>query len=167
MASRDINDLVPAVKEMAERLLVRCEEEDLDILIYCTLRTNEEQAKLYRQSRSLAQIKRKAEELRDKWGRPDLADLLMDVGPQYGAKVTYAGPGQSMHNYGLAFDSVPMRNGKAVWGSRREADRELWLKYGELGVEVGLEWAGNWSRFIEFPHMQQIDAAWRDLIIQG
>ncbi len=57
-----------------------------------------------------------------------------------------------------------MRNGKAVWGSSREADRELWLKFGELGVEVGLEWAGNWTRFREFPHMQQEGAAWRELI---
>jgi peptidoglycan LD-endopeptidase CwlK len=167
MASRDLNDLQPAVKEMAELLLDRCQQEDLDILIYCTLRTFEEQAKLYRQSRSLDQIKKKAEELRTKWERPDLADLLMDVGPQFGAKVTFAGPGQSMHNYGLAFDSVPMRNGKAVWGSKRQADRDLWLKYGALGVEVGLEWAGNWTKFIEFPHMQQPGAAWRDLIKQG
>jgi len=167
MASRKLDDLKDQVKEKAFLLLDRCEEEGLNILIYCTLRSLEEQARLYRRGRSLSQIEAKAEELRSRWDRPDLADLLISVGPQYGNKVTYAGPGQSMHNYGLAFDSVPLRDGKPVWQATRPENRALWELYGRLGVEVGLEWAGNWTHFREFPHMQEPGARWQDLIIEA
>ena len=166
MASRDIDDLQTDVAEKARRLLQRCSEEDLDLLIYCTLRSMEEQARLYRQGRPLRQIEAKAGELRERWHRPDLADLLIAVGPQNGGRVTNAGPGQSMHNYGLAFDSVPLRAGKPVWSARRPEDRALWDRYGGLAEEVGLEWAGRWTRFREFPHVQRPGAAWRELIRQ-
>jgi peptidoglycan L-alanyl-D-glutamate endopeptidase CwlK len=167
MASRDLNDLQDRINEMARSLLDRCADEGLEILIYCTLRPLEEQAKLFRQGRSLRQIRAKAEELRNRWGRPDLADLLLDVGPQSGRRVTYAGPGQSMHNYGLAFDAVPLSGGKPLWQTTKPEDKAMWESYGRLGVEQGLEWAGNWSRFKEFPHMQEEGARWRDLITQG
>lgn len=167
MASRSLDDLQDHIREKALSLLDRCDEEGLDILIYCTLRPLDEQARLFRQGRSITQIRAKAEELRNRWGRPDLADLLLDVGPQSGRRVTYAGPGQSMHNYGLAFDAVPLREGKPVWQTTKPEDKALWELYGGLGVEQGLEWAGNWSRFREFPHMQEEGARWHDLITHG
>ena len=167
MASRALIDLQDHINEMARSLLDRCADEGLEILIYCTLRPLEEQAKLFRQGRSLRQIRAKAEELRNRWARPDLADLLLDVGPQSGRRVTYAGPGQSMHNYGLAFDAVPLSGGKPLWQTTKPEDKAMWELYGSLGVEQGLEWAGNWSRFREFPHMQEEGARWRDLITQG
>ena len=67
--------------------------------------------------------------------------------------MTKAPPGRSYHNYGLAYDVVPLRNGKAVWGTTG-ADGELWLRVGLLGEAVGLEWAGRWKRFKDFPHFQ-------------
>lgn len=164
MASRDLNDLKGEVRAKAKTLLKRCEESGLDLLIYCTLRTIEEQAKLFRQGRSFEQIKKKAEELNTRWNRADLSELLFSVGSQYGRKVTNAGPGQSMHNYGLAFDAVPLRSGKPVWQSTKPEDKALWKLYGRLGVEVGLEWAGNWTKFREFPHMQEPGTKWRGLI---
>ena len=167
MASRKLGDLKSNVRKMARGLLQRSEAEGLDLLIYCTLRPAEEQAKLYRQGRPLTKIQQKADELRNRWGRPDLADLLLSVDPQQGKIVTKAGPGQSMHNYGLAFDGVPMRNGKAVWGASRPEDQQLWQLYGRLGVEIGLEWAGNWTTFKEFPHMQEPGSRWQELIVQA
>lgn len=70
-----------------------------------------------------------------------------------GKKVTNARGGQSMHNYALAYDCVPVLHGKPVWGTTG-ADLELWQKVGLLGVACGLEWAGNWKTFREFPHFQ-------------
>jgi len=166
MASRNINDLQPHIQEKAQLLLERCKNEGLDILIYCTLRSFAEQARLFRQGRLLLQIEAKAKELKNRWGRPDLAKLLISVGPQNGKIVTYAGPGQSMHNFGLAFDAVPLRGGKPVWQCNRPEDRVLWELYGRFGTEAGLEWAGNWSRFREFPHMQELGSGWRDKIIE-
>jgi peptidoglycan L-alanyl-D-glutamate endopeptidase CwlK len=72
-----------------------------------------------------------------------------------GNKVTNAQPGDSSHNYGLAFDVVLMRNGKPVWGTKG-ADLELWNRIGTLGESVGLEWAGRWKTFREYAHFQDL-----------
>lgn len=166
MSSRNIEDLQPQIQERVRRFEQRCTEEGLEILIYCTLRTSEDQAKLYWQGRNLDQVTKKADELRNEYQRPDLADLLLQVGVQPGKKVTNAGPGQSMHNYGLAIDGVPMRNGKAVWGTNHPDDLAMWELYGRLGQEVGFEWAGTWTTFREFPHLQEPGAGWKELIRQ-
>lgn len=67
-----------------------------------------------------------------------------------GAKVTNAKAGQSFHNYRCAVDIVPIRNGKAIWNS---AD-PIWQEIGAAGKQAGLEWAGDWKRFKEYPHFQ-------------
>jgi peptidoglycan LD-endopeptidase CwlK len=167
MASRNLDDLRQDLRNRAHALLTRCKEENMEILIYCTLRSFEEQARLYCQSRAAEQIKAKADELSGRWGRKDLADMLLRIGPQAGGKVTNAGPGQSMHNYGLAFDAVPLRAGKPVWQSVKPEDKALWALYGKLGQEVGLEWAGNWTKFTEYPHLQAPGTEWTKLIKEG
>ena len=66
-----------------------------------------------------------------------------------GKKVTNAKAGQSFHNWRVAFDFVPIVGGKAIWN-----DNDLWLKCGEIAEDLGLEWAGRWKTFKEFPHCQ-------------
>ena len=66
-----------------------------------------------------------------------------------GAIVTRAKAGQSWHNYRCALDVVPLVNGKAIWD-----DPALWKQVGEIGKSCGLEWAGDWVTFKEFPHFQ-------------
>jgi peptidoglycan L-alanyl-D-glutamate endopeptidase CwlK len=152
MASREISDLIPELAEKAKQVQLLCQERSVDLLIYCTYRSLEEQAKLYRKSRTLAQIEQKANQFREK-GFSFLAEVLMDVGPQagkLGEHVTNAGPGESWHNFRRAFDSVPLVGGKAMWKSTHEH----WQVYGEAVREVSLEWAGDWRRFREFPHAQ-------------
>ena len=63
--------------------------------------------------------------------------------------VTNARGGQSYHNYRCAFDFVPLVNGKPAW-----ADIRLFVKVGGLGEQVGLEWAGRWTSFKEYAHLQ-------------
>ena len=101
MASRDLNDLIPEVKQHAEKVIDVCGQVGVDILIYCTLRPLEEQAKLYRQSRSWVEIKKKILKYKDR-GFGFLADVIDSVGPCTGPHVTNAGPGESWHNYGEA-----------------------------------------------------------------
>lgn len=110
MASRRIEDLHPKLQLIANEFIRRCEREGIDVLIYCTYRSKEEQAELYAQGRT----------------KP-------------GKIVTYAKPGYSYHNYGLAFDCVPLANGKPVW----DIDDPVWQKLGEVGRALGIEWGGD------------------------
>lgn len=131
MASRKISDLHPTLQFLATRLVTECAAEGIDLLITCTYRSGAEQDELYKQGRTTP-----------------------------GSKVTNAKAGQSLHNFTLngkpaskAFDVVPMRAGKCVWGTKG-ADLELWQTVGYLGKSLGLEWAGDWVKFKEFPHFQ-------------
>ena len=63
--------------------------------------------------------------------------------------VTRAKAGQSWHNWRCAFDVVPLVNGKAIWD-----DQAMWKQVGEIGKSCGLEWAGDWKTFKEYPHFQ-------------
>jgi peptidoglycan L-alanyl-D-glutamate endopeptidase CwlK len=67
-----------------------------------------------------------------------------------GLVVTRARGGQSNHNYGLAVDVVPFTNGKPQW----DAPNSVWLAIGAEGGKQGLEWGGNWKKFIDKPHLQ-------------
>jgi len=118
--SRDIAELHPKVKEMAEAMLALCKDNGIDIILTSTYRDIESQNTLYAQGRTSP-----------------------------GKKVTNAKGGQSMHNWRVAFDVVPIVNGKAVWN-----DDNLWNRVGEIGESVGLEWGGRWSKFIDKPHLQ-------------
>lgn len=120
IASRDIKELHPKVQAKVSELLLLCKKENIDILITSTYRDNESQDALYAQGRTTE-----------------------------GKKVTNAKGGQSFHNYRVAFDFVPMLNGKPLWN-----DIKTITKVGELGEEIGLSWAGRWKRFKELLHFQ-------------
>ena len=151
MASRSIEVLAPAVKEKARKLIMVCNSVGVDILIYCTLRSLEEQARLYRQSRSWGEIKDKILKFRNR-GFDYLADILDNVGPCNGKHVTNAAPGESWHNYAEAWDAVPLIGGKAAWNYYDA--KEQWDAYGECVTQLDMEWAGNWKSFREYPHAQ-------------
>ena len=127
-SSRSLDDLHPEVRPLVDAFLAACAKAKVDILVTCTWRSQQEQAKLYAQGRT----------------KP-------------GKIVTRAQPGQSMHNTtrngkpaSLAVDVVPLRHGKPVWA----ASDPVWQQVGKLGEKAGLEWAGRWTRFREFPHFQ-------------
>ena len=67
-----------------------------------------------------------------------------------GKIVTNAKAGQSWHNYRCAVDVVPIVAGKPLW----DVKDEVWQQVGALGKAAGLEWAGDWKRFKEYPHFQ-------------
>jgi len=124
MASRSLGDLNPIVGAMAEKHIALCEAAGIDLLVICTYRSHEEQDALYEQGRTTT-----------------------------GPIVTNARAGQSMHQYRLAYDCVPLIKGKPVWGTTG-TNLTLWKKVGALGKEAGLEWAGDWTTFKEYPHFQ-------------
>jgi peptidoglycan L-alanyl-D-glutamate endopeptidase CwlK len=67
-----------------------------------------------------------------------------------GKIVTNAKAGQSFHNYRCAVDVVPIVAGKPRW----DVKDDVWQTIGKLGKAQGLEWAGDWKRFKEYPHFQ-------------
>lgn len=164
--SRDLNALTPSMLKRAVRFLDICNANDFPVLIYCTLRSPEDQAIEYRKGRTLQQIKRKARQLERVYSRPDLCRTLLAAPPQMARiKTTFAGPGQSLHHYGRAFDGVPLGGGKPIWNAKTPEDKAAWALYGEYAKLAGLDWAGLWPRKKrEFPHCQEPGADWRRLI---
>lgn len=116
MASRSLGDLANVVQARAVAFIDECKACGLDVLIYCTLRSSEEQNRLYACGRTAP-----------------------------GRIVTNARGGASAHNpdssgKAWAFDAVPLFCGKPQWD-----DADLLYKMGHCGEAVGLEWAGRWG----------------------
>ena len=118
--SRSLSDLNPKVAALCSEFINRCKVQGIDIIITSTYRDTESQNALYAQGRTAP-----------------------------GKKVTNAKAGQSFHNWKVAFDFVPVVNGKPVWDND-----ELITKCGEIGENIGLEWAGRWKTFKEKLHLQ-------------
>ncbi len=111
MASRSLDDLTPETNLKARVFVSTCADNGIDILIYCTLRSIDEQDELYKIGRS----------------KP-------------GVVVTNARGGDSWHNWGRAFDFVPLIGGKPQW-----SNVALYRQCGLIAEQCGLEWAGRWS----------------------
>lgn len=62
--------------------------------------------------------------------------------------VTNARAGHSVHNFGLAFDVGVFE------GSRFQGESPKYKAVGALGLELGLEWGGNWKTIVDEPHFQ-------------
>jgi len=166
--SRDLSTLQPETEAKVSHFLMIAAARNLRILVYCTRRSLEDQARLYRQGRPLYKIQAKADELAHDYGRSDLRTILLGVGPQRGRKVTNAGPGQSMHNYGYAADAVPMINGKPLWRNETHEEKEVFDVFGRSAEEAGLEWAGRWhGSLMEVFHVQEPGKKWQELILEA
>ncbi|OGB17906.1 MAG: peptidase M15 [Burkholderiales bacterium RIFCSPLOWO2_12_67_14] len=70
-----------------------------------------------------------------------------------GPKVTNARGGHSNHNFGIAFDIGVFSGNKYLPESPK------YKAVGVLGMELGLEWGGNWSTIVDQPHYQ-LRPAW-------
>ena len=118
--ARDINQLHPQAKELAEKLVAYCATAGLQIKITDCLRSKAEQDALYAQGRSTA-----------------------------GSIVTSVKYPNSMHNWGIAFDFC--RNDG--YGAYYDEDG-FFKKVGQIGKNLGLEWGGDWTSFVDKPHFQ-------------
>lgn len=118
--SRKIDDLHPRVAVLCRRFIENCAAAGIDVIITSTYRDFESQDALYAQGRTKA-----------------------------GPRVTNARAGQSYHNFRVAFDFVPIVNGKADWNNTM-----TFRKCGKIAEALGLEWAGRWRNFKELAHCQ-------------
>lgn len=65
-----------------------------------------------------------------------------------GNKVTNARAGYSNHNFGIAFDVGVFEGNKYLPESPK------YKAVGALGMDLGLEWGGNWKTIVDQPHFQ-------------
>lgn len=69
-------------------------------------------------------------------------------------RATNAGAWASCHQYGLAVDSAPLRDGKLQWGMSDPWTRSAYFLYGELAQQAGLRWGGNWNSLKDYGHLE-------------
>lgn len=119
-----IDTLHPLIRERATKFVNELENKfGIKVRLYYGHRTFDVQKKLYDQGRTPASVA-KGEKI-----------------------VTWAKPGQSYHNYALAFDAVEIKDGKALWNNPN------WSTIGEVGKKHGFEWGGLWTKK-DLPHFQ-------------
>lgn len=124
--------LHPAFRSLIEQAIAWAAARGVTLVPVQGTRTEEEQRALYNQGRSAG-----------------------------GSIVTNAGPGQSLHNYGVAVDLVPA---ELVNTPDWSPDSPLWNVVGQAADAVGLEWGGNWDSFVDRPHVQMAGTGgWRNL----
>lgn len=128
--SRNLDELLPKPRELCQAFIDACKAEGIDVLITSTYRDAESQNALYAVGRTTI------------GANPKPTKPLGDI-------VTNARAGLSFHNWRVAFDFVPLVNGKAIWN-----DNKLFTRCGEIAESVGLEWAGRWKSFTETAHCQ-------------
>ena len=70
-------------------------------------------------------------------------------------KVTNAKGGQSIHNYGLAFDIVILldKDNNGTFETASFKVDKYWLQVAELFKSKGFTWGGDW-RFKDYPHFE-------------
>lgn len=117
--SRKIEDLHPVVQELCRKHIDACAARGVTIQVTNTLRDAEYQAYLY----SLGRTK-----------PGDIVTNMKLIGP---------------HGFGLAYDIVPVVDGKAVWDNNK-----LWAIAGEEGKKLGLTWGGDWKSIVDKPHFE-------------
>lgn len=117
--SRSLTELHPAVRRAAEELKRRMAAAGYDVLVTSTYRDFERQDVLYAQGRTAP-----------------------------GAIVTNCRGGESIHNYGLAFDICKNVKGQEY------SDAAFFALAGKTGMEMGLVWGGSWAGFVDKPHFE-------------
>lgn len=117
--SRKLEDLHPKLQELCNKHIASCKARGVTIQVTNTLRDAEYQEYLY----SLGRTK-----------EGNIVTNMKLVGP---------------HGFGLAYDIVPVVDGKAQWNNN-----SLWQIAGEEGKKLGLTWGGDWKSIVDKPHFE-------------
>ena len=132
-----LDDLTQEAREKFAALLARCEHRGAEMRPFCTIRDPFEQARLWRQSRTLGEIVKRCAELRDQ-GAPRIAACIEAVGPQSGRWATNAVPGFSWHQHGEAMDCFAVVHGRASWENPDPPAYSPYRAYATEAAALGL-----------------------------
>jgi len=138
-----------------QQLLTDCANAGYRMVPTEGIRSPVEQSKLWRQSRSSAEVQAKIAELRAK-GYNFLAECIERAGPSNGEHVTNAIGGLSWHQWGEAVDCVwVMTNGRENWSvDELENGQNGYRVYAQKAEELGLNAGGHWHSLKDWPHVQ-------------
>lgn len=153
MSEEVLAGLIPEFREQVRDLMRVAGTRGIALVPTSGARDPWKQARLWRRSRNAAQVRSKVDELRN-GGAPYLAKILEEVGPQpNGSWRTDAPPGLSWHQLGEAVDFgiKSPRTGRVLQGDRQDDGdeyaygQECYDRLGEMCVELGLKWGGDFN----------------------
>lgn len=140
----------PAFLEACVTLISECAENGIFLQPYSGVRSPNEQAKLWRQSRPTWQVEDAIRKLKD-YGAPYIAKCLAGVGPiPRGPWATNALPGESWHQWGEALDCNILDADERVI---KDGSHKKYLEYGKIAKALGLE-AGVFWKHPDAGHVQ-------------
>lgn len=153
--SVSIKGLNPDFARKLESLQKQIQQAGIDMQLSAALRPPAEQARLWRQSRSPAEIRAGIAHLKSA-GAYYLSDLLENATAKPGPQVTRSLPGLSWHQWGEAADLFWLVDGKAEWSATRMvAGRNGYVELARMAATVGLTAGGTWTSFKDWPHVQK------------
>lgn len=83
-------------------------------------------------------------------------------------KVTNAKAGQSIHNYGLAFDFCLVDGGKTIWDTAKDFDKDKqpdWMEVVKVFKDAGYTWGGDFRSIYDAPHFEKtFGHTWQQLL---
>lgn len=83
-------------------------------------------------------------------------------------KVTNAKAGQSIHNYGLAFDFCLVDGKKTIWDVASDFDGDKqpdWMEVVKVFKTAGYTWGGDFRSFKDAPHFEKtFGHTWQQLL---
>ncbi len=148
--SNNVNDLMPDVRDLADKFVEEAKKQGINVKITNTLRGGGEQHRLFSIGRNHEQL---AETRDDRMFRQAIEEYEHGKITMPHGAVTNADAGDSFHNYSLAFDFVPIVDGKISYDITSKAGKARFQKLGSIGKSIGLEWGGDWKN-PDYPHMQ-------------
>lgn len=83
-------------------------------------------------------------------------------------KVTNAKGGQSIHNYGLAFDFCLVDGGRTIWDTTKDFDGDKvadWMEVVKVFKDAGYVWGGDFKSIHDAPHFEKtFGHTWQQLL---
>jgi peptidoglycan L-alanyl-D-glutamate endopeptidase CwlK len=83
-------------------------------------------------------------------------------------KVTNAKAGESIHNYGLAFDFCLVDGNKAIWETNKDYDADKqpdWMEVVKVFKDAGYKWGGDFKSITDKPHFEKtFGKTWQQLL---
>lgn len=139
--TKPVNDLNPAFRVKLDFVLRLAREAGVHLEIFWKVLSPEDQAKLWKKSRSAQEIGQAVTKLRSS-GAPFLADVLEKTHTEKGRWETADLPGQSWHQWGeAAAVRVVSETGRTIWSPNHPDYRVL----ADIAKQVSLSSGFNWS----------------------